>query len=92
MPYPVPIDTTAITLSDDLNELSELLAENTHNVWASARIKEGWSFGSERNDTEKKTPCLVPYKELPANEKAYDKQTAIETLKVIKMLGYKISK
>ena len=35
---------------------------------------------------------LVPYDELPESEKEYDRNTAIETLKLIIKLGYKITR
>ena len=72
--------------------ISGLLAGNTHDVWAKGRVEQGWTYGKERNDTLKQTPCLVPYEELPDSEKAYDRNTAIETLKLIVKLGYRISK
>lgn len=88
---PNPMQTNDITLSDDLVALTELIAANVHDVWAVGRIKEGWTYG-EVKDTEKKTtPCLVPYDELPESEKEYDRNTAIETLKLITKLGYKIT-
>ena len=42
---PTPLDLTGIHLDDKMNELVELLAENTHNVWAKDRIKNGWTYG-----------------------------------------------
>ena len=89
---PIPIDTSNITLNTDLTALIEMLAENTHNVWAQARIREGWTYGAERDDSSKQTPCLISYRDLPENEKEYDRRTAAETLKVIKKTGYKIEK
>lgn len=89
---PQPIDTSAIELSADLFELTELLAKNTHEVWAQQRLSEGWKYGAERNDTEKLHPCLVAYEDLPENEKEYDRNTAMETLKVIRKLGFKIER
>lgn len=89
---PKPINTSDIVLSDDILALSEKLAENTHDVWAKTRIEQGWSYGETRNDELKQTPCLVPYEELPDSEKEYDRSTALETLKLIIKLGYKISK
>lgn len=92
MYIPKPIDTSEIKLSKELCELTEQLAENAHDVWAAGRVAEGWTYG-ERKDSEKKTtPCLVPYGELPESEKEYDRNTALETLKLIIKLGYKISK
>ena len=89
---PKPINTIDIVLSDDILALSEKLAKNTHDVWAKTRIEQGWSYGETRNDKLKQTPCLVSYEELPDSEKEYDRSTALETLKLIIKLGYKISK
>jgi RyR domain len=89
---PVPIDTSCIDLSEDIRELTELLARNTHDVWAQERMRDGWHFGPERNDRRKEHPLLVPYDQLPESEKDYDRNTAMETLKVILSLGYHIEK
>lgn len=89
---PKPIDTSDVELTQDLLELADLLAENTHNIWARTRIDAGWSYAETRNDELKTTPCLVPYNELPDSEKTYDINTAYETIKVLIKLGYKISK
>lgn len=92
MYIPKPIDTTNIHLSNDLLELTEKIAENVHEVWSEGRIKEGWSYGDVRNDAKKETPCLVPYNELSENEKEFDRNTALETIKLIIKLGYDIKK
>lgn len=89
---PKPVDTTGISLSTDIVELGERIAENVHDVWAESRIREGWSYGKQRNDVTKKHPCLVPYSELSDSEKEYDRNTAMETLKLITKFGYKIVK
>ena len=89
---PKPVDTSKIELASDLIELTEKIAENVHEVWALGRIEEGWTYGEERDDKNKKTPCLVPYNELPESEKAFDRNTAMETVKLIMSLGYKIEK
>ena len=89
---PKPENTDAIQLSAELNDLVEAMAKNVHEVWAESRISQGWTYGPERNDTLKHHPCLVHYEELPEIEKAYDRDTAIATLKLITKLGFKISK
>lgn len=92
---PQPADTSDVVLPDEIVELTELIAENAHDDWALQRIKEGWTYGKERNDSEKKHPCLVPYSGpggLPESEKEYDRKTAVGALKLIVKLGYKISK
>ena len=92
MYIPSPIDTTDVELTPEIMELCELLAENTHEVWSETRMKDGWSYGTERNDAEKKHPCLIPYSQLDESEKAYDRNTSVQTLKLIVKLGFQITK
>ena len=40
--------------------------------------------------TRRRIPGLVPYEELSEAEKDYDRQTALETLKAVRALGYGI--
>ena len=82
---PNPVNTTDIVLPEDLIELIEQIAENVHENWSEGRMLEGWVYGNKRDDVKKTTPCLVP-------EKEYDRKTAVETLKLIVALGYKITK
>lgn len=89
---PNPIDTTGVALPPKLHALTEQIAENVHENWAKARINEGWVYGEKRDDIKKTTPCLVPYNQLPEAEKEYDRNTALETIKLIIKLGYKIEK
>lgn len=85
---PNPIDTSDVILSPELLALTEKLAENTHDVWAKGRIEQGWKYGKIRDDNNKLHPCLIPYSELPESEKEYDRNTALETIKLIQKLGY----
>lgn len=89
---PKPIDTSRIALPADLLELTEQIAENVHEVWAAGRLAEGWTYGEKRDGELKTTPCLVPYAELSELERDYDRHTALETLKTIIALGYRIEK
>lgn len=92
MYHPKPVDTSNVVLSEDLLALTELIARNVHDVWAISRIQEGWTYGPNRDNVAKTTPCLVPYEELPEGEKDYDRNTALETLRLITKLGYRIEK
>jgi len=89
---PAPADTGDVVLTSDIMDLAELLAENTHDIWAANRIADGWTYGPARDDVKKENPCLVPYGELPESEKKYDRDTALETLRLIVKLGYRITK
>jgi len=70
---PSPVNTQNITLSKQLLELTEQIAENVHENWALGRIRDGWVYGPLRSDAEKTTPCLVPYAQLSEDEKDYDR-------------------
>ena len=89
---PNPIDTTDIKLPEELDALTEKIAENVHEVWAQNRMAEGWTYGPVRDDAKRQTPCLVPYEDLPESEKDYDRNTAMETLKFIVTMGVDVVK
>ena len=89
---PKPIDLSDVVLPEDLLELTELIAQNVHDVWAASRIKEGWKYGPVKDSEKKETPLLVPYEDMPESEKDYDRNTAFETLKLIVKMGYNITK
>lgn len=89
---PKTIDTSRVSLSSDLRELVEQLAENNHDHWAQGRLDEGWRHGSKRNDITKEHPDLVPYSELSESEKEYDRKTVVEAIKAIMALGYDVKR
>jgi hypothetical protein len=87
---PKPLPTTGVDVSSEILELTELLAKNTHEVWAQQRLADGWRYGARRDDGAKEHPCLVPYDNLPESEKEYDRKIALETIKTILVLGFRI--
>ena len=89
---PQPIDTSVVTLTEEILQLTERLAENAHDTWAQQRFREGWRYGPKRDDASKEHPCLVAYKDLPEAEKEYDRAAALGTLKALLALGYRIER
>jgi len=89
---PQPIDVSNFQLPNDIDDLIEAIAENSHDIWARQRMDDGWTYGEKRDDEHKKHPDLVPYSDLPKKEKEYDRITARGILKLIQRLGYKIEK
>ena len=89
---PHPIDVSDVQLDDALLELTESIAENAHEVWAEQRRKEGWTYGPNRDDITKKHPDMVPYSRLDEGEKDYDRVMAFNTLRLVKKLGFTISR
>jgi hypothetical protein len=90
--YPRPVDTSQVSLDPSLRDLVERLAANNHEVWAQRRFAEGWRYGTTRDGNAKMHPDLVPYEYLPESEKEYDRNSVIETMKMIVALGYSIEK
>lgn len=89
---PVPIELGEVELPESLSELTDAIAENNHVVWSRGRMDAGWTYGPTRDDSLKKDPELLPYSALPDDEKHYEKAAAINALKLIVKLGYRIEK
>lgn len=90
-PYvPHPEDVSAVVLPSDILALSDVLAENAHDIWAFDRQKEGWRYGEKKDDLLMVTPFMRPYDMLTIEEKSTDYSTAINSLKLLVKLGYQI--
>lgn len=87
---PQPINVADVELDADLEELTEAIAENAHDIWARARMDEGWTYGPVRDDKLKTHPDLVPYARLTDGEKRYDRLMAMNTLRLVRRLGFDI--
>lgn len=88
---PNPVDTTTVALPSFVENIKDKLAENIHEMWALNKIEAGWAWGERRDDFMRIHPCLTPFEKLPAPEKRYDCQLAVQTLKTILSLGYYIT-
>ncbi|XP_032596734.1 ryanodine receptor isoform X11 [Drosophila grimshawi] len=88
---PMPVDTSGVSLPSSVDQIKEKLAENIHEMWALNKIDAGWSWGEHRDDYQRIHPCLTQFEKLPAAEKRYDNQLAVQTLKTIISLGYYIT-
>ncbi len=89
---PSPLDTSKIKLSEDILQLTDFYAENAHEVWAEEKMAQGWTHGPKLDEEKKEHPMLVPFKELPENEKRYDRNVAQENIKAILSTGYRIER
>lgn len=89
---PSLMDLRQVELPDGIDALREALAENSHDRWAIERQSEGWTYGPKRDDAKLESPDMVPYSQLPESEKQYDRLMAVDTLKLLISLGYKIEK
>ncbi len=87
---PQPIDTSEVVIDTEHLKLTELLAKNTHDIWAQQRLADGWQYGPQRDDSLKQHPGLIPYEDLPDSEKEYDRLTALGVIKTLLALGYRL--
>ena len=89
---PQPIDVDDVVLPKEIADLTEYIAENTHEEWAMQRIKEGYKYAPKTNKKRLENADLIPYCELLDSEKEYDRKMAMNTLRVLYKLGYEIIK
>lgn len=43
-----------------------------HEAWMKHKLKTGWRYGEVKDGIEKTHPCLVPYDELPEEQRVKD--------------------
>jgi hypothetical protein len=46
--------------------------EMSHSAWMKVKRADGWSYGAEKDPDNKTHPCMVPYDELPVQQRAKD--------------------
>ncbi len=89
---PHPINLSKVSLDKDIIELREAFAENVHEVWAKARLDDGWKYSPVRDDSNKTDPYLLPYDLLPDREKEYCRLIAMDSIKCLKKFGWNLVK
>lgn len=47
--------------------------EEQHEGWMDAKAHDGWTYGETKDPALKTHPCMLPYLELPASQRAKDK-------------------
>lgn len=92
---PRPIDVSSVSLTPDLLELIDTIAENAHNVWAEEKLRKdpGLKYAPLDEDGDEVKGCnhfFRPYTELSEEDKKQDVDMAVNTIKLLKRLGYRI--
>ncbi len=62
-----------VIIAAHLEQHLENMAELEHDLWCEERQSQGWRQGSPRDNARKIHPLLIPYMELPENEKDKDR-------------------
>ncbi|KAK1945560.1 Ryanodine receptor 3 [Phytophthora citrophthora] len=86
---PFPVD--HVQLSWEIMMLIDLLAENSHEVWAAEYTAKGWKFGTEFDEIAKTHPSLKPYMLLDEHDKTLTREGVTSVLKSCIYLGCKFS-
>ena len=46
--------------------------DHSHNNWLAEKMLNGWVYGTVKDQNMKTHPCIVPYEDLPVEQKAKD--------------------
>ena len=68
----------------------DFLAEEEHKGWEEQRRMEGWTYGKPKDNARCRHPLLVPYAELPSEEKDKDRRTIRNYPVYARAAGFKI--
>ena len=49
-----------------------LFVSASHDAWMREKLDTGWTYGPIKDPVKKEHPCIVPYADLPAEQKAKD--------------------
>ena len=68
----------------------ERMAELEHGRWNIERLRDGWRFGTPRDDKRKLHDCLVPWSKLPPEIREYDRNAVRAFPDILAKAGLKI--
>jgi len=68
----------------------ETLTEREHERWMKAKLADGWSYAPETDEDLKLSQALLPWDELPEEEKKKDRNLVRGIPKILARAGYAI--
>ena len=77
---------TNLTLSREMQNMAERLAENAHDIWAKKKKSDLEAGGGGIH------PQMVPYDMLTEKEKRKDRLRSVELLKYLQFMGYRLNR
>jgi hypothetical protein len=51
---------------------NETTPERSHRNWMTHKAADGWKYGPVKNEKKKTHPCMLPYDELPQEQRTKD--------------------
>lgn len=82
----------ASALPEGFDSVCEEVAAAVHDAWTKEKIADGWKAADHRDAVQKLDDRLIPYNELPEEEKKYDRATAEAAIRALLSCGYEITK
>jgi class 3 adenylate cyclase len=71
-------------------ELVEAVARHEHRRWMDDRRRQGWTYGSSRDDARKRHPLLVEWEELSETERDKDRHTVRNLPDLVERAGLRL--
>ena len=50
----------------------EAKPSNSHDEWLKEKLATGWKYGEVKDEIKKEHPCIVPYEQLPEEQRKKD--------------------
>jgi hypothetical protein len=64
--------------------------EQSHESWLKEKVETGWKYGPVKDPEKKEHQCMVPYDQLPLEQRAKDELFLITVRSMAKVLGLSI--
>lgn len=69
----LPFDEVRESVEDGVeNAILGATARESHQNWVDFKVEEGWEYGPVKDLEAKTHPCLVPYEDLPEDQRKKD--------------------
>jgi ppGpp synthetase/RelA/SpoT-type nucleotidyltranferase len=85
-----PLVLAEVLSTVDVHDPLASLAELEHGRWNVERLSHGWRYGSEKDLPEKRSPWLIPWREIPAEVQQYDLDAVAGLPKKLREVGLEI--
>jgi hypothetical protein len=72
---------------DPTDRRVELLARREHERWVARKVKTGWRYGDPRDDVRRLHPCIVPWADLPEDERVKDRLLVLHLPEIVAAAG-----
>jgi len=77
-------------VGETLERLLNILAEEEHDLWVDVKRANGWRQGEKRDDNKLIHNCLVPYRDLRAEDQKKDQNSVCNFPRIVELAGFKI--